>query len=230
MEQAYATWRSHCFPAEGEVPDGENLVFDLNLDFGQRYNASAGIAYLSGARGAIFEDPFWPSATPGSRTPHIWFRRGDTMKSLYEYFEIRKFVLFCSGRGEAWLQAQENMFKTFPLKISVVPLGEFFTKYKIRDTGAVLVRPDGYIGWKALDDSEVGKLGNVLRQLLGFNVEEETTKRPQVSHTKTTPDVTGMRGKMELGENPPARKGTGLLQRMTTMRLSRKGTSVMRDI
>ena len=147
------------------------------------------------------------------------------MKSLYEYFEIRKFVLLCSGRGTAWLEAQETMFKTSPLTIAIVPLGEFFTKYKIRDTGAVLVRPDGYIGWKALDDSEVGKLGNVLKQLLGFNVEEETTRRPQITRAKTTPDVAEMVGKMELGENTPARKGTGLLQRMTTMRLRRKGTA-----
>lgn len=225
MEQAYSTWRSHCFPAEGEVPDGENLIFDLNLDFGQRYHASAGIAYVGGARGAIFEDPFWPSATPGSRTPHIWFRRGDTMKSLYEYFEITKFVLLCSGRGTAWIQAQESTFKAFPLKVAIVPLGEFFTKYKIRDTGAVLVRPDGYIGWKAVDDSEVGKLGNVLKQLLGFNVEEETTRRPQMTRANTSPDVTGVKGKRGLVENPPARKGTGLLQRMTTLRLGRKGTS-----
>jgi hypothetical protein len=73
-----------------------------------------------------------------------------------------------------------------PIKVVTVPLGEFFSKYQIRDTGAVLVRPDGIIAWKATDDSVVGKLWNVVRQCLGYNVEEEKRVKAAVSKTAAT--------------------------------------------
>ena len=69
----------------------------------------------------------------------------------------------------------------------MVPLGEFFSKYKIRDTGAVLVRPDGIIAWKATDDSAVEKLSNVIRQCLGYNVADEARPIPAASRTATMP-------------------------------------------
>lgn len=204
------------------MPDVENFTFDLDIDFGQRYNASAGIAYTSGARGGIYEDPYLPTTKPGSRASHIWFRRNEKMKSLFDYFEISNFVLLCSGRGTAWVNMKETHFQTLPLKVANVPLGEFFSKYQIRDTGAVLVRPDGVIGWKAYDDSDVGKLGNVLRQLLGFNVEE--TKPSQMIHAMTVPEGSRM-VKVETEPKNSTRKSPGgLLRRMTTLSLRKRGT------
>ena len=47
-------------------------------------------------------------------------------------------------------------------------LGEFFSECPVRESGAVLVRPDGVIAWKAVDDSAVSKLNYVLQRLLGF--------------------------------------------------------------
>jgi hypothetical protein len=225
MKQAYTTWMSQCFPDEQNALDGENFGFDLNIDFGQRYHASAAIAYISGTRGPIYEDPFLPSTLPGSKAPHIWFRRSDAMKSLFDYFELRKFVLVCSGRGTAWITAKDNHFQNLPLKVAVVPLGEFFSKYQIRDTGAVLIRPDGMIGWKATDDLHVGKLGNVLRQLLGLNIEEEHDKPPQLIRPSMAPNELGVR-EMESEDKASSRKGpASLLRRMTTLRLNRKRTS-----
>jgi hypothetical protein len=222
MGHAYTTWNSHFSQDEQTAPDSSDFAFDLNIDVGLRYNASAGIAYTSKSRGAIYEDPFLPSAQPGSRAPHVWFRRNEKMKSLYDHFKIGTFVLVCSGRGTAWVQAKETHFQNLPLKIAIVPLGEFFNKYQIRDTGAVLMRPDGMIGWKALDDSEVGKLGNVMRQLLGFNVEEEE-KPPQTVRAVTAPQGK-VPGKVELENKPSARSGPGgLLRRMTTLRLTKRG-------
>lgn len=221
MDQAYTTWHSHFSQNEQTAPDRSDFAFDLNVDVGLRYNASAGIAYTSKARGGIYEDPFHPSAQPGSKAPHVWFRRNEKLKSLYDYFEISKFVLVCSGRGTAWLEAKETHFQSLPLKVAIVPLGEFFSKYQIRDTGAVLVRPDGMIGWKALDDSEVGKLGNAMRQLLGYNVEEE--KPPEIVRAVTAPQGK-VAGKIESENKASVRSGpAGLLRRMATLRLTKRG-------
>lgn len=186
-DQALIRWKLYGLPSqEGDAQEHESALPTITIEFGQRYNASAAIAYLTPNRGQVYEDPSWPSSSPGSRAPHLLLRKDHAVRSLYDLFDPRKFILFCSGRGTAWLQAYEREFKEVPIKVVTVPLGEFFSKYQIRDTGAVLVRPDGIIAWKATDDSVVGKLWNVVRQCLGYNVEEETGEKAAVPRTAAT--------------------------------------------
>jgi len=186
-DQALIRWKLYGLQSQQDPQEEESALPTMTIEFGQRYNASAAIAYLSSNRGLLYEDPLWPSASPGSRAPHLWLRRDNVTRSLYEFFDPRRFVLFCSGRGTAWFEIYETRFRDIPLKLIMVPLGEFFSKYKIRDTGAVLVRPDGIIAWKAMDDSAVEKLSNVIRQCLGYNVAEEARPKPGVSRTATVP-------------------------------------------
>jgi hypothetical protein len=183
-DQALIRWKLYGLPSQdGDAQEDESALPTITIEFGQRYNASAAIAYLTPNRGQVYEDPTWPSTSPGSRAPHLLLRKDHAVRSFYDLFDPRKFVLFCSGRGTAWIEAHEREFKDVPIKVVTVPLGEFFSKYQIRDTGAVLVRPDGIIAWKATDDSVVGKLWNVVRQCLGYNVEDEKRVKAAVSKT-----------------------------------------------
>lgn len=215
MEQAYTRWKSRFFASRTDLPDGIEEVPAIIVELGHRYEHSTAISYGPGVKATLFEDPFWPTGQPGSRAPHVWFRRGDGMVSLYDLFDVRKFVLLCSKRGTAWREVQESFPIGWPLKVVEVALGEFFSKYEIRDTGAVLVRPDGVIAWKAVTDSDVDKLGPVMAQLLGVKV---GGKRPQAPRAAPAPMVPVP----DSGSRP---KGpTGLLKRMT-LSIKKRGQS-----
>jgi hypothetical protein len=211
------------------MTDEDPELPDLNVELGQRYNNTVGVVYVSGAKGSIYEDPFWPTAFPGSRAPHVWLatgdiRKRDMSKSLYDHFEVAKYVLLCSSKGKGWVDAAEMQCKHFPLKVVSVAEGEFLSKYKIRDTGAVLIRPDGVIGWKALDNSDIRILPGILRELLCQEDVDQVAEPPHISRAKTAPDITGATAKMNLDGKKS--KGAGsLMRRMTTMRTKKKSLS-----
>jgi hypothetical protein len=215
MEEAYINWVARCFPNQNDIPHTADEATNINLDLGLRYNNTPGVIHVNGTKDTSYEDPFWPTALSGSRAPHVWFRRGDIVKSLYDYLELDKFVLLISERGTAWVKAQEMMLSTCPLKISVVPLGEFFSKYNIRESGAVLVRPDGVIAWKAVDDSAVYKLNFVLQRLLGFKVEKVVTNGASQATTSPEKNAKGNKNSGSVGRS--LKGGGGLLQRVKTI-------------
>jgi hypothetical protein len=94
-----------------------------------------------------------PSACPGCRAPHVWVLRNEGTRSILDLFE-GAMVLLTGRKGAVW---------------PAPPLGsllrnqadflceEFEAAYGIGETGAVLVRPDGYVGARfriAPDDPE----------------------------------------------------------------------------
>jgi len=222
IQQAYARWKALGLPVEQDILGSENALPLPTFEMGLRYNKSSAIQYLDEAREDMYEDPFWPTADPGSRAPHVWFRRGNVAKSLYNNFDLALFVLLCSERGTFWLKTVENLKKKLPIRASIVPLGEFFSKYKIRDSGAVLIRPDGVIAWKASNDSEVEMLGQIMRQILGLKAEGQV--ETQTTHFATAPEVTGLVDKMKIEEAKSARKPSGgsFLNRMSIIGLRKK--------
>ncbi len=54
-------------------------------------------------------------------------------------------MLFTSAKGKAWSEAAQR------LGITAHDIGdsEWATTHGVDETGAVLVRPDGYIGWRS---------------------------------------------------------------------------------
>jgi hypothetical protein len=101
-------------------------------------------------------------------------------------------------------------------------LGEFFSKYKIRDSEAVLVRPDDIIAWKAVNNSEVEMLSIVLKQTLWLKM--ESGSQHEILRSQSTPEINGMTSKMKLEDkDTPRRKSPGgILGRMTTIRSKNK--------
>jgi len=245
MEQAYKRWKIRCFLNHSSDAEQDEELSDACVDLGHRYNNSAAVMYINGARGAVYEDPYWPTAFPGSRAPHIWIRNQDSSseaksKSLYDTFEPGKFVLLCSENGQRWADAGETLSKLYPLKVIMVTLQSgFLSKYKIHNSGAVIIRPDGVIGWKALNDTEVSFLEVMLKSLLRFEVDEdEFPPSPLMTKTVTATEVGGLMRKMTLGGrrsgprshsvggNIDVNAGPGgLLSRMTTMRTKKKSIS-----
>lgn len=119
-----------------------------------------------------------PTARPGSRAPHVWLEHGDRRISTLDLFG-RSFVLLTGQGGQDWCRAAGRVAATLrvPLQaIRIAPDGEWHdpnrawaAAYGVEESGAVLVRPDGYVAWRGARSSPdpEGELDSVLATVLG---------------------------------------------------------------
>jgi putative polyketide hydroxylase len=93
--------------------------------------------------------------TPGVRAPHFWLDNGGKRMSSIELFSTR-FVLLTGANGSAWKDIAAAAGVSADVDVySVGPNGlkpedfDFEAGYGIDSNGAVLVRPDGHIAFRA---------------------------------------------------------------------------------
>ena len=149
---------------------------EIGLIFGASYNSAAVIS--DGTAPQKLTNPvtdYVPSARPGSRAPHVWLERAGTRISTIDLFGSG-FVLLTGPSGKAWLDAARNLPSDMQLEALVIgdgaikdPDQQWAATYAIDDTGAVLVRPDGYVAWRsrAMNTDPSGDLRGALRKILG---------------------------------------------------------------
>ena len=105
-----------------------------------------------------------PSARPGGRAPHAWLERKGERLSTIDLFG-KGFALLTSAKANGWATAAER------LGIASHPLGgrEWAEAYGVDEDGAVLVRPDGYVGWRSATSTNdpAAALGGAMTGLLG---------------------------------------------------------------
>jgi 2-polyprenyl-6-methoxyphenol hydroxylase-like FAD-dependent oxidoreductase len=98
-----------------------------------------------------------PSARPGGRAPHVWLTRDGKRVSTIDLFGDG-FVLLAGARGAAWCEAAAHLASTLPVRLDASIVGDgaledpdrqWPATYDVDDAGAVLVRPDGYVGWRS---------------------------------------------------------------------------------
>ncbi|MCW5738047.1 MAG: hypothetical protein KIS73_28250, partial [Enhydrobacter sp.] len=88
---------------------------------------------------------YTPSAWPGARAPHAWVRKDGERVSTIDLVG-NGFVLLAGVQGGGWAHAAQ------PLGVSSIVLNDdeaWREVYGIGDDGAVLVRPDGHVGWRS---------------------------------------------------------------------------------
>jgi len=98
---------------------------------------------------------------PGTRAPHLWIERAGQRLSTLDLLGQR-FVLLSGSDGEAWLAAAHSVAAHLDLAMDSYRAGTDFSDaedafcaaYGITPRGAVLVRPDGFIGWRSVDAGE----------------------------------------------------------------------------
>ena len=127
------------------------------LDLGVHYE-TAGAFVPDDQPAPAVADPvieYVACAKPGWRAPHLWLQYEGRRISTIDLFE-REFVLLTGADGAGWLQAARD--SALPLRIraieisikgDAVPEGDFAALYGIGESGAVLVRPDGHVAWRA---------------------------------------------------------------------------------
>ena len=107
--------------------------------------------------GSLHENPLEPSGRPGTRAPHVELDEGSTLDLVG-----RDFVVLTAS--DAWCRAAEGA----SLAAHRIETPEFRDAYGTGAEGAVLVRPDGFIAWRARgpDDRGERELSSALARIL----------------------------------------------------------------
>jgi 2-polyprenyl-6-methoxyphenol hydroxylase-like FAD-dependent oxidoreductase len=160
VEQAYARYVTRVAPYLG-TEGMQEIVDDWSMEIGYRYNSAAVVPEADAHPLApeVHEHPRESRGRPGSRAPHVTIERAGTPLSTLDLFGTG-FVLLAGPAGEAWQDAAARAAHDLgaPLDAYVVdggelrdPSGAFADAYGISASGAVLVRPDGFVAWRAPD-------------------------------------------------------------------------------
>lgn len=129
----------------------------IGLELGTIYTSDAVIA--DGSSPPAVDDAYTdyvPSGHPGARAPHVWLdRHGERISTLD--LASPEFSLIVGPEGHDWKRYAEAAGKKTRLGVQCHVIGgelvdverTFKDRFGVTDTGAVLVRPDGYIAWRA---------------------------------------------------------------------------------
>ncbi|MDR3721233.1 MAG: FAD-dependent monooxygenase [Candidatus Acidoferrales bacterium] len=160
VEQAYSRYvtRSAPYLKSDNMQPIEN---DLNIEFGYVYDSRAvipeGAAREGKGGGPGHENPRESKGRPGTRAPHIFLQRDGRQISTLDLFD-RNFTLLAGPEGNAWCECAVAAARQLGIEIDVHrvgangladPDGAFAVAYGMSPTGAVLVRPDGFVAWRA---------------------------------------------------------------------------------
>lgn len=129
------------------------------LALGFRYTEGAIAFEPNQSRAADWQvGVYEPSGQPGARAPHLWLGGAEGI-SLLDLFGDEFVLLAASDADGAWAEAAERATTQtgVPVRLEVVgslvmadPDGrDFAALYGLSGDGAVLVRPDGHVGWRA---------------------------------------------------------------------------------
>ena len=106
-----------------------------------------------------------PVARPGHRAPHIWLDQAQTCSTLDLFGDA--FALLTGADGTAWRTATDTT-TDIPLQVHEILDSRWRELYGIGAAGAVLVRPDGHVAWRAPNKpAEATELGQVLERAVG---------------------------------------------------------------
>lgn len=153
-EQAYSRYVTRTAPylgTEGMQP----VAPDLNVELGYAYASAAVCA--GGESGPLHDNPRESKGRPGTRAPHVWLTRGGEQLSTLDLFG-RTFVILAGPAASTWHDAARAVARQFGSGLDVHrigadglddPAGAFTAAYGIDAAGVVLVRPDGFVGWRS---------------------------------------------------------------------------------
>jgi 2-polyprenyl-6-methoxyphenol hydroxylase-like FAD-dependent oxidoreductase len=199
LAQALARLQAWFKDPSKKLPPAEKIIDDYYVIFGQLYRSGAFIAEEDSTANEGFEDPRKPSGRPGSRAAHVIVERAGERLSTIDLFKGR-WVLLVGSSGDTWLRAAHRTPAATNFNLQHFSVGSdgdvrdinnrWSSAYGVNVDGAVLVRPDGFIAWRAREASDEPE--KVLRDVferLSFREKTETNTskraRPQLSSLST---------------------------------------------
>ncbi|MGE3273911.1 MAG: FAD-dependent monooxygenase [Vicinamibacterales bacterium] len=176
LAQALARLQAWFADPQGRLPAPVPQVAEYDVVFGQRYEEGA----LLSEPGEQGQPPFATahalSGRPGTRAPHMVLTRDGADVPVHDLFGAG-FVLLTGAGGRPWAEAVRKLSRRSgpPLTCQTIGTGcalgdsgrQWPARYGVRDAGAVLVRPDGFVAWRTPDATAAAEsmLTNVLRRL-----------------------------------------------------------------
>jgi 2-polyprenyl-6-methoxyphenol hydroxylase-like FAD-dependent oxidoreductase len=155
VEQAYSRYVARSAPYL-RSDNMQAIQNDLNIELGYCYHSSAAISD-GDEKGLAHDNPRESKGRPGTRAPHIFLERNGQKISTLDLFG-GNLVLLGGTEAKAWLESGHAAAKQLGIDLDIHragsgglidPDGNFSSAYGITPTGAVLVRPDGFVGWRA---------------------------------------------------------------------------------
>lgn len=120
-----------------------------------------------------------PTTRPGHRLPHAWLEMDGKRVSTHDLLDTKAgFVLVANAAGKGWCEAAGRVGKELGIRlrtVRVAPDGDALDTDRnwqglsqIGDAGAILVRPDGMVAWRASDAAAhpFAELSGALRRIL----------------------------------------------------------------
>jgi len=145
VEQAFSRYVARTAPWLAARVQPEALVDDLHIELGYLYDSPHG----------VHADPRTTGGAPGSRAPHLWLARRGKRISTIDLGS--RYVLLAGAAGTAWVDAAKEMIQGLGgLPLDAYCIGRdladlercFPAAYGISDSGASLLRPDGFVAWR----------------------------------------------------------------------------------
>jgi 2,4-dichlorophenol 6-monooxygenase len=139
-------------------------AIERQQDHFDMFGLQLGVSYETGALVPDGSDPpapenpvrdYVPSSRPGSHLPHAWVERDGARCSILDLLATDGFTLIAAADGAAWAEAAERC-ATVPLRCLVAGRdfvdreGHWGRVCEIGEHGALLVRPDQHVAWRAV--------------------------------------------------------------------------------
>ncbi|KAM3065588.1 hypothetical protein ACMFMG_011298 [Clarireedia jacksonii] len=154
MRQAYSRFQKRVHQTAPDVPELPDIVCEL------------GVRYISGAfvdgvdqtpESSAYEDPYVPLVIAGSRMPHVYLEDAQNPTRKLSTLDLIKsnFLIVAADTGSQWVEAARSVpwLDAFVLNELSVPFvdkhGNVREVFKLAKGQALLVRPDGFIAWRA---------------------------------------------------------------------------------
>jgi hypothetical protein len=154
-EQAYTRYVLRTDPSLG-TDRVEPLVGDLNIELGYRYRSGA-VLVEPNDDGSAHLNPRESRGLPGTRAPHAWVKlRGRDISTLDLY--DGRFVLLAGANAHEWCECAAAVAAHAGLALRICRPGSdeledsdarLCASHGIEPDGCVLVRPDGFVAWRA---------------------------------------------------------------------------------
>ncbi|KAJ2897513.1 hypothetical protein MKZ38_004636 [Zalerion maritima] len=174
MRQAYSRFQHRVARTQPDEPELPDIVCDI----GYRYPTGAAIPARSewSPSPPLYEDPYSPLVTAGSRLPHVDIVRCSGASQHISTLDLVKqnFVLIAVDSSNSWIRAA---IRLEGLRVDAYSLNEQSTPFrdppgkaretlKVAEGEALLVRPDGYIAWRAGKVEDDGRHAQLLKEAL----------------------------------------------------------------
>ncbi|OYN94955.1 2,4-dichlorophenol 6-monooxygenase [Enemella evansiae] len=166
-----------------EVLDEADIQFNAHgVEMNQRYTSSAVIP--DGARQGFTRDAemhYQPTTLPGAVLPHAWLDHDGEQVSTLDLVGRGEFTLVAGIDADEWVAAAEAVAAEvgIPLRVRRIGIGQEYQDVlgdwqrirEIDDSGALLVRPDRHIAWRAATRPQdpVRELRTALTAVLGVS-------------------------------------------------------------